>query len=448
MDSSLFLAVSDGKVDTLLNLLQIDPLILERAATSSTADSPLHISAMLGHLGVVKELLKHKRDVLRYVKELNQYGFSSIHMASANGHVEVVRELLKISRELCSLKGNDGMTALHCAAVKGRVEVINLILQSYPETVTDLTATRETALHLAVKNNQVEALEMLIKLVKDYHLDLVEIINSMDEEGNTVLHLAASRKNRSAIELLLNCNNPTPGVLEVNAVNKSGLTPLDVFLLCSCESMYSDMERLFMNSGAGRSCNIDSKFRIAAAATAPNPTPNTTVLAGDVNGSVPNREDIIHWEEYFKFQMEKSDPDKVRSDLLVVAVLMATATYQAMFSPPDAVKDRQNNRYGYIFPYYAIFNTIGFYMSLYIILILTNSHPMYWELVVASAAMFATYGCALASITPQGHNGLVVRIVCFLVPFLILYAVPKFRKWYKKRRRIGLTHQSDHVQNA
>lgn len=447
MDPSLFLAVSDGKVETLLNLLQVDPLILERAATSATADSPLHISAMLGHLGVVKELLKHKRDVLRYVNELNQYGFSSIHMASANGHVEVVRELLKISRELCSLKGKDGMTALHCAAVKGRVQVINLILQSYPETVTELTATRETAFHLAVKNNQVEALEILINLVKDYHLDLVKLINSTDEEGNTVLHLAASRKNRLVIELLLNCNNPIPGILEVNAVNKSRLTPLDVLLLCSWESMCLDIERLFMNSGAERFRNIASDRIATVSATDTNPTPATTVLTGDVKELT--RDDIDDWEDYFKLQLGKSDPNKVRSDLLVVSVLMATATYQAMLSPPEAMKDKENNsKDRFLFLYYVGFNTVGFYMSLYVILVLTSDHPLNRELWVAYGAMSVTYCSSLMSITPPGRIGLFTQIMVPLVPSIICSLLPSIKRWYKKRRRARRAYQRNHGQNA
>lgn len=129
------------------------------------------------------------------------------------------------------------------------------------ETVNYVTATRETALHLAVKNNQVDVLDVLVRLVKDYHLDLVEIINSMDEEGNTVLHLAGFRKiaSQSSYCWIAITQFSTPGILEVNAVNKSGLMPQDVIIQCSCESMYSEMERLFINSGAERPHNIDQQ---------------------------------------------------------------------------------------------------------------------------------------------------------------------------------------------
>lgn len=73
MDPALFMASREGNIEALLRLLLADPLILERVATSST-DTPLHVAAMLGHAGFVKELIKHKTNAVGYVRELNQHG--------------------------------------------------------------------------------------------------------------------------------------------------------------------------------------------------------------------------------------------------------------------------------------------------------------------------------------------------------------------------------------
>ena len=198
MDPLLFKAAKDGSIEALLKLLESDPLILERVATT-TADTPLHVAAMLGHLDFAKEVLKHKTNVVEYVKELNQHGYSPIHLAAANGHVNVVERLLGISHELCYLRGKGGLTPLHYASIKGRADTISLLLSSSPLCVVEETERGETALHIAVRNNQLEALRVLVEGLKRSN-NLV-IINWKDREGNTILHLAAARKNHQVTNL-------------------------------------------------------------------------------------------------------------------------------------------------------------------------------------------------------------------------------------------------------
>ena len=158
-------AARDGNVEDLLNLLEADPLILERQVTAS-ADTPLHVAAVLGHLDFIKEVIKHKSNVVEYVKELNQQGYSPIHLAAANGHVDVVRTLIEISSELSCVKGRDGVTPLHCASVKGRAETMNLLLSASPLSVVEVTERGETALHIAARNNRLDALRVLLEWLR------------------------------------------------------------------------------------------------------------------------------------------------------------------------------------------------------------------------------------------------------------------------------------------
>ncbi|KAM7257483.1 hypothetical protein ACFE04_013224 [Oxalis oulophora] len=46
------------------------------------------------------------------------------------------------------------------------------------------------------------------------------------------------------------------------------------------------------------------------------------------------REEIVSWEDYFKFDFENTKPEKTRTDLLVVTILMATSTFMAVLTPP------------------------------------------------------------------------------------------------------------------
>lgn len=386
MDAELFKAARDGNIEALLKLLESDPLLLEGVAT---ANNPLHVAAMLGHLDFAKELLKHKSDVGEYAKELNQHGYSPMHLAAANGHLQVVEMLLGISRELCCVKGRDGVTPLHCASIKGRRQIISLLLSACPPCVEEVNAWNETALHVAVKNNQFESLRTLVEGLKQCN-NLV-ILNSRDVEGNTVLHLSAATKNHQtslmeAVELLVNCNDGIPGVLEVNATNKSGLTALDLFILCPCESgSGAETMRLLGRLGAARAqdsnpiapANLDTRDQVA-------PTLPHEVATEGIN-------DL---ESYFGFRGDRDNPGEVRNALLVVAVLMATATYQAGLEPPGEANSSA-------FVLFMVANTAGFFVSLNMIDVRTYNLPLKFELFVTVFAMVVTYDTAMITVAPE-----------------------------------------------
>lgn len=192
MDRRLHDAAHTGNVEDLHQLLRENPLILHTTALAS-AENPLHISSISGHVDFVKEVIRLKPD---FIMELNQDGFSPIHMAAANGHREVLMELLKFDRKLCRLQGRDQKTPLHCAAMKGKVDAVRVILLACKECIEDVTVQRETALHLAVKNSQYEAVRVFVDWVREMNRE--DILNVKDEHGNTILHLATWRKQRQA----------------------------------------------------------------------------------------------------------------------------------------------------------------------------------------------------------------------------------------------------------
>ncbi|WJZ82545.1 hypothetical protein VitviT2T_002296 [Vitis vinifera] len=430
MDPMMFKAARDGNVVDLFNLLEADPLILERLVTAS-ADTPLHVAAMLGHLDFVKEVIKHKSNVVEYVKELNQQGFSPMHLAAAHGHVDVVRRLIEISSELCCLKGRDGMTPLHCASVKGRAETMNLLLSASPLCVLEVTERGETALHIAVKNNQLDALRVLVEWL--WRSKTLVVINSKDGDGNTVLHLAAARKNHQAIELLLSCNDGVPEVLEVNAINKKGLTAMDLLMLCPCESgiVPAEAERLFRGIGAARDRVSDH------ITSTPRPYHNhnqvsyqKNPLAGHTNivaRSISSRQDTmlgdeywVTWRNYFKFQFDRDTPSNVREAFLVVAVLIVAVTYQTGQSISTWGQHEASDKFEMIWAsrnrilvsFYALSNTIGFFVSLDMILVLTSKFPMCWGLVVAVHAIAVNYTISIVGITPSGGMKIASAVLC------------------------------------
>ncbi|KDP22491.1 hypothetical protein JCGZ_26322 [Jatropha curcas] len=192
MDTRWLGAAQTGNTDYLHQLLVENPLILNNIALFSS-ENPLHIASTAGHVDFVKEILRLKPE---FAEEINQYGFSPMHMAAANGHVEIVRELVKVDRGLCRLEGKDEKTPLHCAAIKGRTDIISVILLSCPDSVEDVTVQGETALHLAVKSSQFQAVKVLVDWIREMNRE--DILSPKDELGNTVLHIAAWKKQRQA----------------------------------------------------------------------------------------------------------------------------------------------------------------------------------------------------------------------------------------------------------
>ncbi|KAD5802811.1 hypothetical protein E3N88_14171 [Mikania micrantha] len=72
---------------------------------------------------------------------------------------------------------------------------------------------------------------------------------------------------------------------------------------------------------------------------------------------------------YFKFDKERDSPDQVRNTILVVAALVAAASYQAVMSPPNDFKNL--TRYTQLIFIYA--NTLAWSSSITIIAMLTTS---------------------------------------------------------------------------
>lgn len=106
-----------------------------------------------------------------------------------------------------------------------------------------------------------------------------------------------------------------------------------------------------------------------------------------------------------------------RSVILVVAILIVTATYQANLSPPGGFwqedskhGDRDDHLAGQMTMTFseAIFfyipNGIAFFLSLYVIMILTVGLPM-WKVLYGSIAALGTANFAMLNITfPTSHT--------------------------------------------
>ncbi|GFP79500.1 ankyrin repeat-containing protein at3g12360 [Phtheirospermum japonicum] len=375
MDKRLSEAAIQGNVTSLAQILDEDPLILDRIIVSCVSDTPLHTAAALGHLGFVKQLLSRKPEL-------------------AGGEA----------------RNADGRTAVHVAAIKGRAAVLAEIARVEPEWIRVVTDRGETGLHLCVKWNRVEAVKVLGNFGDD------EMINRKDCEGNSALHIAVTNKNIEIINYLLTLKG-----LQVNALNKNGLTALDLLRQSPRDLKDMEIENALQKS---RASSAKELHLITESQRVPQEVEQTTAS----QETRPKNKKPVDWL------------GRKRSALMVVASLIATVAFQAGLTPPggvwqdDYTVDENGNpvknphsvgqsvmayqepgAYGI----FMIFNTIAFLSSLSIILILVSGLPlnrrrwMWVQMVIMWIAITAqvwTYFVNLKHMSPADVEGMLREV--------------------------------------
>ncbi|CDP20537.1 unnamed protein product [Coffea canephora] len=409
MEKRLSEAAAEGNVESLLQLLREDPLILDKTIVSCVSETPLHTASILGHVNFVKQLLSSKPEL---ASELDSSCCSPLHLAAAKGHVEVVKELLKADSQVGSVRNLEGRTALHVAVAKGRVTVVAELVRVKPELTRVLTDRGETVLHLCVKYFRLEVLKLLAteSVKKDS-----ELVNWRDSDGNTILHTAVTKKQFEIVNLLL-----TVYPAEVNALNKYGITALDVLNQSPRDLKDMDIENSLRKAGALGAKDLHLITDDGLEDTLPQ-------IAKKLSSKPSSSAQIPSPKHKHTDWLGRK-----RSALMVVASLLATTAFQACLTPPggvwqdDYMSDDKGNPESHIagtsvmaykaakdYGIFMIFNTVAFLSSLSIILLLVSGLPlrrrryMWFQMItvwIAITAQVGTYFITLRNMSPKSTN--------------------------------------------
>ena len=179
-------AAQDGDIERLYKLVAEDPYILKHFDRVPFCETPLHTAAEKGQTHFAMELMTLKPSL---ALKLNASGFSPMHLALQNNHIPMVRGFIAMDISLVSIKGRGRITPLHHVARLGDAELLGELLCSCPSSIDDLTIKCETAVRIAVKNHRFEASKVLLGWVKRANRE--EVLDWKDEDGKTVLHIAA-----------------------------------------------------------------------------------------------------------------------------------------------------------------------------------------------------------------------------------------------------------------
>ncbi|KAG6598604.1 Ankyrin repeat-containing protein ITN1, partial [Cucurbita argyrosperma subsp. argyrosperma] len=404
----LYEAAIEGNVTTLLELLRQDPMLLARVNLNDFNETPLHVAALLGHVGFVDEILKRRPQL---AKELDSRRFSALHLAAAEGFVEIVKLLLRVDADMCFVCNQDGRNAIHLAAVRGRLDVLAELVRVRPAAARMAVDGGGTVLHLCVKYNQVEALKKLIETVA---VDDSHFVNAQDDYGFTILHLAVSMKQLQAVEYLINHTR-----IKVNAKTTNGLTALDILTQSHRDLKDMDIAETLTAANAIR--------------TTPKKPSSLSRSSSSPSSCVSKMEKTQSWKWLLSavfhngdwwFFNQKSEWLRKQDSLMVVASLIATMAFQAGVNPPggiwqdDKASGNPNQPAGtsifagkHIQTYnkFLVFNTMGFMTSLIAILMIITGLPekrifmrvLIVTMWIAVSSMAYTYGYSIRFFTPR-----------------------------------------------
>ncbi|KAL5546274.1 hypothetical protein UlMin_005961 [Ulmus minor] len=210
-ETPLYLAAFSSHVDLVKLMIKHYDINLASIKASNGFDA-FHIASKQGNLEVLKVLMEAIPELSMTVDSSNT---TALHTAAAQGHSEVVDFFLENGSSLATIAKSNGKTALHSAARNGHLVVVKALLSKEPGIAVKVDKKGQTALHMAVKGQNVELMD---ELAKSDPL----LMSMVDAKGNTALHIATRKGRTQIVEKLLNYQ----GMNRV-AINKSGETAFD-----------------------------------------------------------------------------------------------------------------------------------------------------------------------------------------------------------------------------
>ncbi|KAF8041289.1 hypothetical protein BT93_A0032 [Corymbia citriodora subsp. variegata] len=230
-----------------------------------------------------------------------------MHLALEKKYYHTTRALATLDPELIRVRGRGGITPLHWVAgkkgdnkqkIEELLELLAEFLCSCRLSIKDLTSQWETAVHVAVKNHNTEAFKVLFGWLKRTYL--TEILDWKDQDGNNILHIAASENQPKIIRMLI-------GYTNINAKNFQDETALEI---------------LQANPYANQ--NVVKRLRRQRCLA--------RLFTPTVSLSQFLSMELTFFEKHACFfGIQDKSTHKI---ILLVSTLIATATYQTALSPP------------------------------------------------------------------------------------------------------------------
>lgn len=199
-------------------------------STDSHGWTPFHIAAEKNDPEMVEALFTNQQDdPSKLLMVRNELGDTPFHIAAYNGHAKVLAKLIEKYPEGKNLEGYKGFRPIHTAASEGHVDVVKLLYEANAQ-MDLLNQAGHTVLHLiqlmrddTIKANKYKQYDQIISYLVEKAPRLLEL--SAKDIG-TPLHYAASKYDgKSQLQTLLQKSRQR---IDINCRDHNGDTPLHV----------------------------------------------------------------------------------------------------------------------------------------------------------------------------------------------------------------------------
>ncbi|KAI3468694.1 hypothetical protein Pfo_025357 [Paulownia fortunei] len=291
-----------GDIEGLYSSIQKYPQLLQDIDKIQFVNTPLHEAAAAGRASFAIEIMNLMPSL---GKKLNPEGHSPLHVALKEKQTHTAEALVRIDKQLVRVKGKEGLTPLHYAVkMKTDLDLLASFLLDCPDSIDDLNSRFQTAVHIAFETNNCPAIILLLNWLARRAKE--PVLGWRDEKGNTALHVAVQHDCVQGVKIMVNTT-------KINKRNSNGKTPLDIAEECDKK----EMVKVLKQAGARRATELPMKQPLSEYLLS-----HVTFLEKLLRG--------------YSFMLKDLTND-MRSVVLVVAVLIATATYQAVLQPPGGV---------------------------------------------------------------------------------------------------------------
>ncbi|KAM3691765.1 hypothetical protein ACB098_08G036900 [Castanea mollissima] len=362
-ETALYVAAEYGYVDLVREMIKYYDLA-DAGIKARNGFDAFHIAAKQGDLEILKVLMEVHPELSMTVDGSNT---TALHTAATQGHIEIVNFLLEAGSSLATIARSNQKTALHSAARNGHLEVVKALLEKEPGITKRTDKKGQTPLHMAVKGQSSEVVGELIKA------DPLSV-NIVDNKGNTALHIA-TRKGRAQIVKMLLEHNET----DTKAVNRTGETATDT----AEKTGQADVAALLQDYGVQSAKNL----RPQAPSTARELKQTVSDIKHEVHDQLDQTRQTRKRVRGIAQRINKMHTEGLNNAInstTVVAVLIATVAFAAIFTVPGQyVDDPKNIPPGVSlgeaniapqvpFIIFIIFDSIALFISLAVVVVQTS----------------------------------------------------------------------------
>ncbi len=175
-----------------------------------------------GDLDTVKCLVRENPAIIytACVQAGRSYEMKGLHFAARNGHLNVIKFLLKKNPEMIHNKAAD-KTLFQFAVENGHLDIVKLLLKKDSTAIETVDDCGQTALHIATERGHFAVAEFLLQQKQDLiSAKTTYFTHFCYGSGSTALHFAAGKGYFNIVKLMIK------NAADIYAENNDGLTPL------------------------------------------------------------------------------------------------------------------------------------------------------------------------------------------------------------------------------